>query len=128
MGSMSSLRSTVSGREYPVRQIAQFFDYQHLPPELQDVSREFHDMATTLVQVLPDSAELIAGLRKLLEAKDCFVRCAVAAQQLLPVERCAVRGEHPGHKYHRGNPQGVMYQIPPEGAIEVWCRGEATQF
>jgi hypothetical protein len=34
-----------------------------------------HEMA----RALPDSPELTAGLRKLLEAKDCFVRAAVDA-------------------------------------------------
>jgi hypothetical protein len=30
-----------------------------------------------MIYQLPDGPELIAGLRKLLEAKDCFVRCEV---------------------------------------------------
>jgi hypothetical protein len=32
-----------------------------------------------MISTLPDGPELTAGLRKLLEAKDCFVRAAVAA-------------------------------------------------
>lgn len=31
--------------------------------------------------MLPDGPELTAGLRKLLEAKDCFVRAAVDAHR-----------------------------------------------
>lgn len=34
-------------------------------------------MAVAMVRNLPDSPELTAGLRKLLEAKDCLVRAAV---------------------------------------------------
>lgn len=37
-------------------------------------------VARSMVVSLPDSAELSAGLRKLLEAKDCFVRAAIDAQ------------------------------------------------
>jgi hypothetical protein len=32
-----------------------------------------------MIANLPDSPELVAGLRHLLEAKDCFVRAAIAA-------------------------------------------------
>lgn len=34
-------------------------------------------LARSMIASLPDSAELSAGLRKLLEAKDCFVRAAI---------------------------------------------------
>lgn len=30
-----------------------------------------------MIEVLPDGPELTAGLRKLLEAKDCFVRASL---------------------------------------------------
>jgi len=30
-----------------------------------------------MIRVLPDGPELTSGLRKLLEAKDCFVRAAL---------------------------------------------------
>lgn len=36
-----------------------------------------HESGKMIVDDLPDSPELTAGLRKLLEAKDCFVRAAV---------------------------------------------------
>lgn len=55
----------------------QHFDYEHLPPYLQGYSKPFHDLAHELVRTLPQCAELNAGLRKLLEAKDCIVRAAV---------------------------------------------------
>ena len=62
-----------------VEELLQHFTYDHLPPHLQGVSKAFCDLAGDLVTALPDSAELTAGLRKLLEAKDCAVRATVAA-------------------------------------------------
>lgn len=52
----------------------QFFAYSHLPPHLQEVSKPFGDLAQQIVDTLPSNAERTAGLRKLLEAKDCAVR------------------------------------------------------
>jgi hypothetical protein len=52
----------------------QFFRSGHLPPRLQEVSEPVEDLATHMVNNLPANQELVAGLRKLLEAKDCFVR------------------------------------------------------
>lgn len=52
----------------------QFFAYEHLPAHLQSVSKPFGDLARSLVETLPANAERTAGLRKLLEAKDCAVR------------------------------------------------------
>jgi hypothetical protein len=52
----------------------QFFAYAHLPPHLQDISKPFGDLAQWMVDNLPSNPERTAGLRKLLEAKDCAVR------------------------------------------------------
>lgn len=41
------------------------------------IAHYFWNVALNMVEGLPDSPELTAGLRKLLEAKDCFVRAAV---------------------------------------------------
>lgn len=57
-----------------VEQLLSFFEYKHLPESLQAVSLHFSNLAHEMVLELPDSAEFTAGLRKLLEAKDCFVR------------------------------------------------------
>lgn len=54
--------------------IMKYFQYEHLPPKLQEVSRPIGELAATMDSELPDGAEKSAGLRKLLEAKDCFVR------------------------------------------------------
>lgn len=52
----------------------QFFAYDHLPAHLQEISKPFGEMAKQIVETLPANAERTAGLRKLLEAKDCIVR------------------------------------------------------
>jgi hypothetical protein len=52
----------------------QFFEYAHLPEHLQIVSAPFGQLAKWMVDMLPQNAERTAGLRKLLEAKDCAVR------------------------------------------------------
>jgi hypothetical protein len=54
--------------------LLQFFAYEHLPAHLQAVSKPFGDLARQMVETLPSNAERTAGLRKLLEAKDCAVR------------------------------------------------------
>ncbi|USD66733.1 hypothetical protein [Vibrio sp. SCSIO 43136] len=53
--------------------IMALFKYEHLPPHLQEVSKPLGQLAR-IMDALPDGAEKSAGLRKLLEAKDCFVR------------------------------------------------------
>lgn len=58
--------------------IIAFFRFEHLPPRLQDVSGPAADLAVKMARSLPPGPEVEAGLRKLLEAKDCFVRAALA--------------------------------------------------
>lgn len=57
--------------------ILQFFDYHHLPVPLQEVSRQFHDVAHAIVETLPRNPERSVALRKLLEAKDAAVRAKI---------------------------------------------------
>ncbi|MFT4295635.1 MAG: hypothetical protein QM582_09515 [Micropruina sp.] len=57
-----------------------WFAFDHLPDDLQQVSEPLALLAHDMADRLPDSPELSAGLRKLLEAKDCFVRAAVDAR------------------------------------------------
>ncbi len=58
--------------------IMKYFEYKHLPEHLQKVSKPFGVMATNMNLDLPDGPEKSAGLRKLLEAKDCMVRAALS--------------------------------------------------
>ena len=57
------------------------FTADHLPADLRAVSQPIGDLARDLDKSLPDCAEKTAGMRKLLEAKDCFVRAAIEARQ-----------------------------------------------
>lgn len=51
------------------------FRYDHLSEgKLQEVSKKFNLLAKELNEITPEDAEKSAGMRKLLEAKDCFVR------------------------------------------------------
>jgi hypothetical protein len=63
--------------ETPEYVILDYFAYEHLPPKLKEVSKPFCDLAKVMAEMLPQCAETIAGLRKLLEAKDCAVRAAL---------------------------------------------------
>ena len=70
------------GRHPGTRQIARWFTYSHLiNSEAYKISRECHELADVMIGELPDGPELTAGLRKLLEAKDAFVRAALAASE-----------------------------------------------
>lgn len=66
-----------------------YFAYDHLPPHLSSVSQNFARCAHGVVYDLPDGPELTAGLRKLLEAKDCAVRHAVDVHRSQPPVRSA---------------------------------------
>lgn len=57
--------------------ILQFFDYEHLPLYLQEVSRPFCILARDVVCTVPRNPERTVCLRKLLEAKDAAVRARI---------------------------------------------------
>ena len=57
--------------------IMEFFEYEHLPLQVQFVSKMICEAAKQLDQNLKDCPEKSAGMRKLLEAKDCFVRAHI---------------------------------------------------
>lgn len=61
-------------------QILRHFAWGHLPPELAAISERVANLAYDMVEQL-SGPELTAGLRKLPEAKDCFVRAAVEQQR-----------------------------------------------
>lgn len=55
----------------------QYFDYRHLPPKLQDVSKAFSDIAHHLEHTLANCPQKDICMQKLLEAKDCAVRATL---------------------------------------------------
>jgi hypothetical protein len=59
-----------------VASLLKFFAYEHIPPHLQQVSKPIGDLAHQCAEAF-EGPELAAGLRKLLEAKDCMVRAAL---------------------------------------------------
>jgi len=80
MADDQSINSNAVAASIPARpstQLLKYFTYSHLPPHLQAVSKPIGDLATLLDHQLPDGPEKTTGLRKLLEAKDCFVRAAL---------------------------------------------------
>jgi len=58
--------------------ILKWFAWKHLPDHLQSISRPFAMLADRIVKTTLRSPERTACRRKLLEAKDCAVRAAVA--------------------------------------------------
>jgi hypothetical protein len=59
------------------KHIVEYFKYEHLPEHLQVVSKPFGELAEKMNRTLPDGPEKTAGLRKLLESKDCMVRASL---------------------------------------------------
>jgi hypothetical protein len=58
--------------------LLRYFEYEHLPEGvLRETSAMVSVLAYRMEQHLPVGPELTTGLRKLLEAKDCFVRAAL---------------------------------------------------
>lgn len=51
-----------------------WFEYAHLPEQLQAVSKPFGDLAAELCETVEGGPERTVALRKLLEAKDAAVR------------------------------------------------------
>jgi hypothetical protein len=60
--------------------LLRYFKYDHLPIDLQSISEPCCALAQEMVTLLDDAtdpAEVTVGLRKLLEAKDAFVRSVI---------------------------------------------------
>lgn len=53
------------------------FSYDHLPPHLQDVSKDFHNLAEKTIDRAPGALQTLRALERLLEAKDCAVRAVI---------------------------------------------------
>lgn len=58
--------------------VTRFFEYDHLPEPLRFISFACAELKDTILERVGDDPELVVGLRKLLEAKDCFVRASIA--------------------------------------------------
>lgn len=70
-------------RHPAVQDIAAFFEFEHLDEPMRSASESIADVAQEMLDGIPDdSAEFTTGMRKLLEAKDCFVRAALISAAL----------------------------------------------
>jgi len=70
-------RNPAAKHLYPVYQ---YFQYGHLPESLQVTAKLIADLADIMLDELPDGPEKAEGFRKLLEAKDCFIRAGLKIQ------------------------------------------------
>ena len=70
---------TLDHRHPATRQLARWLKANpNLPGGIPaDMAKVFEAFAASVVLVTPDGPELSAGMRKLLEAKDCFVRACI---------------------------------------------------
>lgn len=63
----------------------QFFNYEHLRPDLQPTSKIFHDLVEVMLAMCPtNSAERVIAINKLIETKDAFVRACIIDKQKRP--------------------------------------------
>lgn len=69
----------LDGHHEAITETVQFFDSRHLPDHLRRIAQPIEALVAHLLEELDDSRELAHGMRALLIAKDCFVRCAVQA-------------------------------------------------
>lgn len=63
--------------------MTQLVPNRNLPQQLKSIAEECYNVGHTMAFTCPDGPELTTGLRKLLEAKDCFIR---ASLDLKPIE------------------------------------------
>lgn len=61
--------------------MVRWFTNPNLPPHLQAIVTPLREVAEAMDVQLPEGPEKTAGLRKLLEAKDCLVRAAIEAAE-----------------------------------------------
>lgn len=100
-----------------------YFAFAHPPPKLQSVSKPLGELAEKLEALLPDGPEKSVGMRKLLEAKDCFVRCAIDMPETTQDKLLA---------HASGTAEGftVPTEVPPHQArvIGMWFAASVQSF
>jgi hypothetical protein len=74
----------VTGELHPaVVDLLRYFEYGHLPPHLQAISRPFHNLAHDMAERLT-GPQVRDGLFDLLRSKDCMVRAALPGAEAEP--------------------------------------------
>jgi hypothetical protein len=74
---MQLVNALFTDEELKTDEVLRYFDYRHLPEDLQKYSRPFYNLAAELVRNTPRCPQRTIALNKLLEAKDCAVRAAL---------------------------------------------------
>ena len=65
-----------------MNRMMKWFDGEHLEPDLEEIVDCCRDLAEAMDEKLAEGPEKTTGLRKLLEAKDCFVRAQIETRAL----------------------------------------------
>lgn len=60
-----------------MNRLLKWLRHEHLPSHLQAVVKPIDQLAQELDAALAEGPEKTAGMRKLVEAKDCFVRARI---------------------------------------------------
>lgn len=60
-----------------MNRLLKWLRHEHLPQHLQAVVKPIDALAQEMDTALAEGAEKTAGMRKLVEAKDCFVRARI---------------------------------------------------
>lgn len=79
--------------------LMKWFTWEHLPPNLQAVSRPIAELAQQMDLGLLDGPEKTVGLRKLLEAKDCLVRAVIEGKEAVETARLRPVGAGDGNTF-----------------------------
>jgi hypothetical protein len=80
MPSGVNIEEIIGDRHPGTRDLARYFtkvDPASSPQTLDVIRTTCQALAMTMIMTIADGPELTTGLRKLLEAKDCFVRAAL---------------------------------------------------
>jgi len=66
-----------------MNRLLKWLRHDHLPPHLQAVVEPIDALAQQMDASLSEGPEKTAGMRKLIEAKDCFVRARIEQEELV---------------------------------------------
>jgi len=66
-----------------MNRLLKWLRHDHLPPHLQDVVKRVAEIAQAMDRTLAEGPEKTAGMRKPIEAKDCFVRARIEQEELV---------------------------------------------
>ncbi len=101
----------LTGRHPATVSIARYFAFDHLPEPQRTISATCSALKNRMIEALPDGDELTTGLRKLLEAKDCFVRASLPAEESRP---------SPGSAAEPVNPSSLGGHAVPVDPAKGW--------